>query len=87
MKLQIHHPRILLVLLMMIGDLTTSALLLADQGEELPTESARIPMAPISTTLSKQEEQDAVNIVKASRVVESVNGARIGSQTGFTGPR
>ena len=67
MKLQIHHPRILLVLLMMIGDLTTSALLLADQGEELPTESVRIPMAPISTTLSKQEEQDAVNIVKASR--------------------
>ena len=74
MKLKIYHPSILVVLLMMIAALSSSAILLANQGEELPTKSLSIPTAPITTTLSKEEREDAIRIVKTSGVVESING-------------
>ena len=74
MKLKIHHPRILVVLLLMIAALSSSAILLANQGEELPTKSLSIPTGPITTTLSKEDREDAIRIVKTSGVVESING-------------
>ena len=76
MKLKIHHPRILVALLLVIGAVASAAILLADQREEVPTNSLSIPTAPISTTLSKQDQEDAISIVKTSGVVESINGGQ-----------
>ena len=76
MKLKIHHPRILVVLLLVIEAVASAAILLADQGEKVPTNSLPIPAAPISTTLSKQDQEDAISIVKTSGVVESINGGQ-----------
>ena len=73
MKLKVHHPRILAVLLLMIGALASAALLLADQGEELPIRFLPITTAPATTPLSEQDREDAIAIVKGSGVVETIS--------------
>ena len=73
MKLKIHHPRILVVLLLMIGALSSTAILLAPQGEEFPTRSLPLPTAPTPPPLSEQDREDAIAIVKKSGAVESIN--------------
>ena len=72
-KLKIHHPRILIVLLLVIGALSSTAILLAQQGEESPSRSLPLPPAPTTTPLSEQDREDAIAIVKRSGVVESIN--------------
>ncbi len=75
MKLKIHNPRILVVLLLMIGALATSAILLANQeDDEFPTKSLSIPTAPIANSISDQYQKEAINVVKDSGVVETING-------------
>ncbi len=73
MKLKIHHPRILVVVLLIIGALSSTAILLANQGEEFPTRALPIPTAPTPPPLSEQDQEDAIAIVKRSGVVKSIN--------------
>ncbi len=75
MQFKIHHPRILLVLLMVIGAVTASAVLLADRGGSEPVRSVEIPAAPLKPPTEKQK-QDAIDIAKASGIVEQINGGQ-----------
>lgn len=76
LKLKTHHPRVLLVLLLMIGALASTAILLADQCGEVPTESVAIPTGSTVAPISEQEKEDAVNIVTESGVVKQINGGQ-----------
>ena len=75
MQFKIHHPRILLVLLMVIGAVTASAVLLADRGGSEPVRSVEIPAAPLKPPTEKQK-QDAIDIAKAYGIVEQINGGQ-----------
>ena len=74
MKLKVYHPRVLLLLLVLVGVLSTSAMLFANQRAELSTSSLALPAAPFATSLSEEDKEDIVSIVKASGVVKSING-------------
>ena len=74
MKLTIHHPRLLVAILLLLGVMTTSALLLADGGDdEIPTRFIPYPVAPAPVPLTDEQREDMVNIVKTSGVVELIS--------------
>ena len=58
---------------LLVTPLTTSAMLLADRGEVFPTKAISIPTAAIAASLSDQDKQNAVAIVRKSGVVETIN--------------
>ncbi len=74
MKLRIHHPRILLVLLMMIGAITATAVLSAEQGREPEAHPVRLTKAPTKPPLTEEQKAEAVEIVRKSGIVEKFNG-------------
>ena len=58
MKLKMPHPRVLFMLLLLIGALASTAILLADDPEEFPTEFEPLRTAPTPTPLTEQETDD-----------------------------
>ena len=77
MKLKVHRPRLLIAMLLLIGVLTTSAILLADGGDEvIKTRFIPFPVPPTKVPLTEEQIQDAERIVKLSDVVELISGGQ-----------
>ncbi len=74
MKLKIHYPRILLALLMMIGAITATAVLSAEQGREPEAHPVLLTKAPTKPPLAEVQKVEAVEIVRKSGIVEKFNG-------------
>ena len=78
MQLKIHRPRLLVAMLLLIGVMSTSVMLLADDGDEV-IKTRFIPFPTVATKaplLTEEQKQSAVSIVQESGIVESINGAQ-----------
>jgi hypothetical protein len=77
MKFTLHHPRLLVSILLLLGIMTTSALLLADGGDEVvPTRFIPFPVAEPAAPLTEEQKQAMARTVKESGVVEFISGAQ-----------
>ena len=73
MRLQLHHPKLLVLVLLAIAVATTVSLLFASgPGEE--EGFTPIPIAEPLPTLTEAEIEQALGIIKESGVVKTING-------------
>ena len=86
MEFKIYHPRILLILLILIGALASGAILLARDGREdvTQTTSVAIPMAPRQSPLTELEKENVAGIVKSSGLVEGINNGQTWEASQFS---
>ena len=77
MKFKIHHPKLLVVVLLLIIGLTSTAVLLACQGNS-SSEPPVFPEMPINAQLTEPDKQEAVDIARNSGIEETSMAIRIG---------
>ena len=76
MRLKIHHPKLLVAVLLVIMTATTLTAVVAQGIGSKDSVPGAFPSIPINAQLTSEEEEDAVNIVKTSGVVKYINGGQ-----------
>ncbi len=77
MKFKVYRPRLLIAMLLLIGVLTTSAMLLAEGGDPvIKTRFIPSPVKPTKVPLTDEQKRDIVAITQESLVVESINSGQ-----------
>ena len=77
MKFKVYRPRLLIAMLLLIGVLTTSAMLLAEGGDPvIKTRFIPSPVKPTRVPLTDEQKRDIVAITQESGIVESINGGQ-----------
>ena len=74
MKFKIHHPKLLVVVLLLIIGLTSTAVLLAGCQGNSSSEPPVFPEMPINAQLTEPDKQEAVDIARNSGIVRDING-------------
>lgn len=89
MTLKIHHPKVLVLLLALIGTVTTVAVISANARAEFSAEYTALPSAPPVPELSEEVQEGAVTLVRTSGIVEEINGDQewAAKDVHSTGPR
>ena len=70
MSLKVHHPRLLIMVLLLVVGVTSASVLMARSQPEPPV----FPDVPVNSPLSADEEEKAVEIARESGIVKSING-------------
>ena len=74
MNLKIHHPRLLVAVLLVVLGLSSATVLFADDLNLGQKAKGVFPAIPVSQQVTPEEQEKAVKIVKDSGVVELVSG-------------
>ena len=76
MKLKIHHPRLLILMLIVIGALATAGVLIADRdgAETLETTAFSLPGSPDMEPPTDEEVNDAMTIAREAGWISAIAG-------------
>ena len=73
MKLQLHHPKVLVVILLAIASVTAVGLLFASDAGDKESTFTPIPVTGTLSTVSDKDLLEALRVAKASGVIEKIN--------------